>query len=170
MKCVYLSKDKLEPSVCLDVRLHYTVAFITGCVPLGWKPKRHILTHTQTTALREAIFVRSRGGPYSCLIIRFPHFPHNRLTDSAGRTLASGRFLVLISAILDRPQGYSAVGRNRSTEKSSDLKGNRIRHHPTCSMVPQPATLPRASNKFMHYVIMFMSLHGRREVYVYVQQ
>jgi hypothetical protein len=41
-------------------------------------------------------------------------------------------------------QGNSAVGRIRSTEKSSDLIRNRTRDHPGFSIVPQPTTLPRA--------------------------
>jgi hypothetical protein len=41
--------------------------------------------------------------------------------------------------------GHSAAGRIRSNEKSDNLIGNRIRDLPTCSIVPQPTTLPRAS-------------------------
>jgi hypothetical protein len=32
----------------------------------------------------------------------------------------------------------------RSIEKSNDLIGNRTRHLPACSIVPQPTTLPHA--------------------------
>jgi hypothetical protein len=35
---------------------------------------------------------------------------------------------------LSRPQGYSAVGRIKSIEKSSDLIGNRTRDFPVCSI------------------------------------
>jgi hypothetical protein len=45
---------------------------------------------------------------------------------------------------LSRPQGHSAVGRIRSSEKSSDLIGIRSRDLPACSIVPEPTTLPRA--------------------------
>jgi hypothetical protein len=45
---------------------------------------------------------------------------------------------------LSRPQGHSAAGRIKSTEKSYDLIGNRIRDLPACSIVPQPTTLARA--------------------------
>jgi hypothetical protein len=56
--------------------------------------------------------------------------------------LPPGRFLVLISV---RPQGHSAAGRIRSTEKeSNDLIGNQTRDLPACSIVPRPTTLPRA--------------------------
>jgi hypothetical protein len=44
---------------------------------------------------------------------------------------------------LSRPQGHSAVGRIRWIEKSNDI-GNRTRDLQACSIVPQPATLPRA--------------------------
>jgi hypothetical protein len=51
-----------------------------------------------------------------------------------GRPLSAGRFLVLISVRgLVTPQGYSADGRIRSIEKSSDLIGNRIRDLPACT-------------------------------------
>jgi hypothetical protein len=36
------------------------------------------------------------------------------------------------------------AGRIRSIEKFSDLFGNRTRDIPTCSIMPQPTTLPRA--------------------------
>jgi hypothetical protein len=45
---------------------------------------------------------------------------------------------------LSRPQGHSAAGIIMPIEKSSDLIGNRTRHLPACSIVPQPPTLPRA--------------------------
>jgi hypothetical protein len=56
---------------------------------------------------------------------------------------STGRFLVLISVKrLSRPQGYSAAGRIRSIEKSSDLRSNRTRDLSAFSIVPQPTTLP----------------------------
>jgi hypothetical protein len=42
---------------------------------------------------------------------------------------------------LSQPQGNSAAGRIRYTEKSSDLMGNRTHDLPACSTVPQPTTL-----------------------------
>jgi hypothetical protein len=42
-------------------------------------------------------------------------------------------------------QGYSATGRIRLVEKSSDLVGNQTRELAACSIVPQTNTLPRAS-------------------------
>jgi hypothetical protein len=47
---------------------------------------------------------------------------------------------------LSRPQRHSVAGSIRSIEKSNDLIGNRTRDFPTCSIVPQPTTLPRAPN------------------------
>jgi hypothetical protein len=44
---------------------------------------------------------------------------------------------------MNRPQDHSAAGLIKSTEKSNDLSGNRTRDLQTCSVVPQPTTLPR---------------------------
>jgi hypothetical protein len=44
---------------------------------------------------------------------------------------------------LSRPQGHIAAGRIRSIEKSNGPIGNRTRDLPSCSIVPQPTTLPR---------------------------
>ena len=46
---------------------------------------------------------------------------------------------------LSRPQGHSAAGRIMSMKNSSDNIGNRTRDLPTCSAVPQPTALRRAS-------------------------
>jgi hypothetical protein len=46
---------------------------------------------------------------------------------------------------LSRRQGHIAVGRIRAIEKSNDLIGNRTRDLPAFSIVPQPTTLPLAS-------------------------
>jgi hypothetical protein len=55
----------------------------------------------------------------------------------AGHPLPPGRFLVLISVKrLSEPQGHSAAGRIRSTEKSNDI-GNRTRDLPACSIAPR---------------------------------
>jgi hypothetical protein len=72
-----------------------------------------------------------------------------RLALRAGRVLPPGRFVVHISVRgwVDQPQGHSAAGRIRSIEKKIHLIGTRIRDLPTCSIVPQPTTLPRALNK-----------------------
>jgi hypothetical protein len=60
-----------------------------------------------------------------------------RLSASrAGRPLPPGRFLVLLEA--------GSTPRIRSIERCNDLIGNRTRDRPACSIVPQPATLPRA--------------------------
>jgi hypothetical protein len=76
---------------------------------------------------------------------RLPHFLDNRLTDGGqlvSHPLPPGRFLVLISVKrLSPPQGHSAVGRIRSTEKSKALSGNWTRDLPACSIVPQPTML-----------------------------
>jgi hypothetical protein len=64
-----------------------------------------------------AIPVRGRGGPYGCETSR----PQR----------------------LSRPQGHSAAGRIRLTEKSNDLIGNLTRELPAYSIVPQPTTLSR---------------------------
>jgi hypothetical protein len=53
----------------------------------------------------------------------------------AGRPLPSGRFLVLI--YLSRPEGHSAAGKMRSSEKSNDLIGSRTPDLPACSIVLQ---------------------------------
>jgi hypothetical protein len=82
-------------------------------------------------------------------MLRLPHFLHNRLTDGGKvvrltrrPTLPPGRFLALISVKrLSRFQGHIVAGRIMSTEKSSDLIGNRNRDLPACRIV-----LPRASN------------------------
>jgi hypothetical protein len=61
----------------------------------------------------------------------------------------TGNFLVLISVRgwVDS-KSHNAAGRIRSSEKSSDLIGNRTRDLPVCSIVPQPTTLPRAPRPF----------------------
>jgi hypothetical protein len=48
-----------------------------------------------------------------------------------------------------RHQGYSAAGRIREIEKIH-LIGTRSRDLPACSIVPQPTTLPRASEVEMN--------------------
>jgi hypothetical protein len=45
---------------------------------------------------------------------------------------------------LSRPQGHSAAGNIRSIEKSNELIGIEICDLPSCSIVFQPTTLPRA--------------------------
>jgi hypothetical protein len=76
-----------------------------------------------------------------------------RSTLRAGCPLPPGRFLVLISVKrLSRPQGHYAAGRIRAFEKSNDLIGNRASDFPACSVVPQPTTLPRASNMYLFII------------------
>jgi hypothetical protein len=68
----------------------------------------------------------------------------------SGRSLPTGRLLVRISVKrLSRPQGHSVTGSIRSIEKSNDI-GNRTLDLPTCSVVPQPTTLPRAPEMQKH--------------------
>jgi hypothetical protein len=69
-----------------------------------------------------------------------------------GRPLPPGIFLVEAESI----PGLSAVGRIRSIEKSNDLVGNRTRDLPTCSIVPQPTTPPRA-----HCIILYIHKNKR---------
>ena len=45
---------------------------------------------------------------------------------------------------LSQPQGHSVAGRDMSMKNSSDTIGNRTRHLPACSAVPQPTAPPRA--------------------------
>jgi hypothetical protein len=54
-----------------------------------------------------------------------------------------GRFLVLISVRLSRPQGHSAAGMIRLIEKIH-LIWTRTNDLSACSIVPQQTTLPRA--------------------------
>jgi hypothetical protein len=42
------------------------------------------------------------------------------------------------------PQGHSVAGRIRSIEKSNDLTRTQTHDLPSCSIVPQPTTLPHA--------------------------
>jgi hypothetical protein len=62
----------------------------------------------------------------------------------AGRPLPPGRLGIDFCYGLSLPQGHSAAGKIRSTEKSNDFNGNWTRDHPASSIVPQPTTLPRA--------------------------
>jgi hypothetical protein len=59
---------------------------------------------------------------------------------------------------LSRPHGDS-VARIRSTEKYSDLIGNRTDNLLVCSIVPQPSTLPRAPSKVRKKVINAWQLY-----------
>jgi hypothetical protein len=60
-------------------------------------------------------------------------------------TCIEGRFLVLISVrgSVD-PRAVVRLGRIRSTKKSNYLIGNQTRYLKACSIVLQPAILPRA--------------------------
>jgi hypothetical protein len=59
---------------------------------------------------------------------------------SATHPLPLGRFLVLISVRLTRPEGRSEAGRNRSIEKADNLIANRTSELLPRSRVPQPTT------------------------------
>jgi hypothetical protein len=83
---------------------------------------------------------------------RLPHFLDNRLTVG-GEVISLTRrqpftpqkyswYSFLLEAELT--QDRNVAGRVRSTENSTDLIGNRTRDLPTCSIVPQPTTLPCA--------------------------
>jgi hypothetical protein len=63
----------------------------------------------------------------------------------AGRPLSPGRFLVLICG-RDWVDARATVRVEGLwiEKKSNDLTGNRNRDLPTCSIVPQPTTVPRA--------------------------
>jgi hypothetical protein len=65
----------------------------------------------------------------------------------AGHNVPTGRFLVLIS-VRDRVDPRAIVRREGlgKLKKSNDLIENRNRDLPACSIVPQPTTLPRATN------------------------
>jgi hypothetical protein len=79
---------------------------------------------------------------------RLPHFLDNRLSDGGEVVSLTRRPLVTARKISGthfcwRPY---AAGRIRSIEKSKHLVGNRNRDFPARGIVPQPTTLPRASN------------------------
>jgi hypothetical protein len=86
-----------------------------------------------------------------CETLRFPHFLHNRLTNVGKIVTLTRRQPFTPRKIpgthfcqkLSRPQGHSAAGRIRSTEKSNDLIRNRTRDLLACSIAPQPTTLLR---------------------------
>jgi hypothetical protein len=90
---------------------------------------------------RKATPVTGRGRLYGCETSRFPHFLDNQLTDGgevvsltrrpplSARRVPAAHFCER----LRRPQGHSVAGRIRSTEKSSDLIGNRTRDLPACT-------------------------------------
>jgi hypothetical protein len=99
----------------------------------------------------KAIPVTVRKAPQGCEMSRLPQLLDNRHTDGkvvslthrppfTPRKIPGTHF----SQRMSRPQDHSAAGRIRSTEKSSELIGNRTRDLPACSIVPQPTTLPRA--------------------------
>jgi hypothetical protein len=102
----------------------------------------------------KAIPVSDRAGQEGCEASRLPHFLDNRLTD-VGEVVTltqrpivlytQGTFFVFIS-VRDwvNPLGHSAAGTISSIEKSNDLIGNQTRHFPSCIIVPQPTTIPRA--------------------------
>jgi hypothetical protein len=115
---------------------------------------RHIYIHTRMhTAFRNHFLVFERSlktckkysyhcnkpsRPIGLWDVEAPTF-----SRQLGRPLPPGRFLVLISVRLSRPQGHNAAGRIRSIETSNDLIGNLTGDLPACSIVSQPTTLPR---------------------------
>jgi hypothetical protein len=68
---------------------------------------------------------------------------------------------VRLSALrVGRSQGHSAAGRIRSIENSNDLIESRTRDLPTCSIVPQPTTLPRAPSQLVASILNIKLLHS----------
>jgi hypothetical protein len=105
--------------------------------------------------------VTCRGGPQGCERLRLLHFLDNRLRDGGGVVCLTRRppFTLRknpgthLCLRLSRPQGHSASGRIRSTEKSNYLIGNQTRDLPACSIVPQPTTLPRVK---VYIVVLYI--------------
>jgi hypothetical protein len=94
------------------------------------------------------MLVTDRGDAYGCETSRLSRFLDNKFTDGgevvsrppfAPRKIPGTHFCYRLS----EPQGHSAAGRIRSTEKSNILIGNRNRGLPACSIVPQLTTLSR---------------------------
>jgi hypothetical protein len=85
-----------------------------------------------------------------CETSRLPHFLYaigSQITVRlsalrAGRPLPPGRFLVLISVRLSRPQGHSAAGRIGSIKKYNDIFGNRSRDLPACASTNYATACP----------------------------
>jgi hypothetical protein len=75
----------------------------------------------------------------------------------AGRPLPPGRFLVLISVRgwVD-PRAIVRLEGLGQLKTSSDLNGDRSRDRQTCSIVPQPTTLPRVTKNEL-IIIVFCS-------------
>jgi hypothetical protein len=61
---------------------------------------------------------------------------------------------------MSRPQGHSAAGSTRSTEKSNDFIQNLT--HATSRLVPQPTTLPRALQPYRPTKLYFSSIWQSR--------
>jgi hypothetical protein len=91
------------------------------------------------------------GGPWGSEMSRLPYFVENRLTDSGeivnlthlpsftARRTPGTHFCLR----LNRPQGHSGAGKIRSIGKSNYFAENRTRDFQSCSIVPEPTTLPR---------------------------
>jgi hypothetical protein len=128
-----------------------------------------VTVHTNSKGKQEckAILVIYRGGPYYYETSRIPHFLDNLLTDGGdvvnlmhrppftSRKIPGTHFCQRLS----RPQGHTAAGRIRSTERSSDLIGNRNRDLPACSIVPQPSMLPRSAIMTTRFYVTNNHLH-----------
>jgi hypothetical protein len=83
------------------------------------------------------------GGVQGFDMLRIPHCLDTRLTDG-------GEVLDLIHWQRSTPlkHYFSPSG---TLSKPHDIIGTRTRGFPVCSIVPQPSTLPRATNQFMMY-------------------
>jgi hypothetical protein len=124
----------------------------------------------------QAIPVTGHGGPWGCKMLRFPHFLDNRFTDGSEvvslmpwppftpRKIPGIHFCYRLS----QPRGHSATGRIRSIIKSNDIR-NQTCNLLTCSIVPQPTTLPCAHhlqgrrlilNTMKLYIVVCMNFYA----------
>jgi hypothetical protein len=97
--------------------------------------------------------------------VEIPHFIDSRVTDGGDVVNLTRRQPFTPRKIPgtnlcqrpNTPKGHNAAGRIRSIEKSSDLIGYQTRYLPTCSIVPQPTTLPRASNLYGDVLLLLVN-------------
>jgi hypothetical protein len=132
------------------------VILVSGAVLELWK----VFTHSATSDFCPLLDVYDKNcpcnrpwRPLGLWDIEVPKFfLDNRLTDGCKVVSLMRRPPFIPTKIpgthfcyrLIRPQGHSAAGKIRSTEKSKDLIGNLTRDLPACGIVSQPTTPPRA--------------------------